>query len=275
MLIALRSHFRSPHFWRNLSFSMLASLIASHLVVSFDQRYSLFELFAMPRYYYSLAINAFAALLLIEFMHMISRRLYRSFKSQGLGARWMLLQLVLGVGLTVLAELLIAGAVYYYHGLVIWETMFFRKLFTPILMFILIVNLFFAVYYLYREPAVTTLVRYKLAKPAVSETDSAEQFLDNPALLFVADRSCFSIAFTGEKKHWNCSLDESYLRLGGTDYFRGQREWLVHRSAIAKVTQLSGKRLQLETTLVFPISLTVSRRRAPMFKQWWAGDIQG
>ena len=274
MLIALRSHFRSPHFWRNISFSILASLAASHLLVSFDQRYSLRELWAMPRYYYSLVINAFIALLLIEFMHMISRRLYRRFKAQGLGARWMLLQLLLGVGLTVVAELLIAGAVYYYHGLVIWETMFFRKLFTPILMFIVIVNLFFAVYYLYREPAVTTLVRYKLASPLASESGSAEQVSDGPALLFVEDRNCFSIAFTGEKTQWNSSLDASYLQLGGMDYFRGQREWLVHRSAIARVTQLSGKRLRLETTLAFPISLIVSRRRAPMFKQWWAGDIE-
>lgn len=273
MLIAIRSHFSSRNFWRNLSLSMAAALAAGHLVVSHDQRYSLPELLSMPRYYYSVALNGAAALLLIEFVHMVSRRLYRRFRAQGLGLRWLAMQALLGLGLTVVLELVMATLLFHYHGHWITETIFFRKLFVPITMFILIINLFFIVYYLYREPAVTTQVRYKLARPLQSGPCAAEKVLGMPALLYVQQRCCWSVSFEGEKLRWPDPLDASEKRLAAADYFRGQRDWLLHRSAVVSVRQLSGRRLELRTSVAqFPL-LVVSRRRAALFKQWWSGDI--
>lgn len=269
----MRSHFRSEHFWRNISFSILVSVLAAHLLVAHDKPYSFQELLAMPRYYYSMLLNAMAALLLIEFVHMVSRRLYRRFRAEGLGHRWLLLQVVLGIGLAMLLELVIATLLFAYHGQLIWETSFFRKLFVSISMFILMVNFFFTGFYQYKEPAVHTMVRYRILRQLASEDCLAAQVLGRPALLFVSDRKCWSIGFNGEKLQWPDSLDASQKLLDAGEYFRGQREWMVHRSAIVRVRQLPGKLLLLETALGFPLELKVSRRRAPEFKQWWAGEI--
>lgn len=273
MLTALRLHVRSKHFLRNLCFSLLASVLAAHLVVTYNQRYSLLQMLAMRRYYHSLWVNALAALVLIEFVHAVSRRLYRRFSALGLGWRWMLLQLLLGVGVALLLEVLIASLFFYFDGKWILDTVFFAKLFGPIAMFIVILNLFFMLHYLYREPAVVTQVRYRVASSLRSEQLGAEQVLGLPALLYVSDRSCWSIGFDGERLRWPDSLELSHGRLGEVDYFRGQRDWLVHRAAITGVRQLAGKRLQLQTSVDFPFVLVVSRRRAPAFKQWWSGEI--
>lgn len=269
----LRSHFSSPHFWRNLAFSSFVALIAGHLVVSHDKDYSLLELLGMRRYYYSLAINSLAALVLIEFVHMVSRRLYRRFKPEGLGRRWLLLQCTLGLGLTVLLELVIASTLFAYHGQWIWETSFYRNLFIPIVIFIVMLNCFFAAHYLHIDPKVKTVVRSHFFSPEAAP-ELSHEFKDQPKLIFIRDEKCFYLSFQDREFLWQDSIEASEKSLPSSDYFRGRREWMVHRLGIIGVVNLKGKRLQVILSGNSGFELIISRRRSPAFKRWWGGEAR-
>lgn len=274
MMLALRSHFRSKYFWRNLAVSTLVSVIAGHLIVAYDQPYSWLELWGMPHYYYSLALSSTAALIQIEFMHMVSRRLYRRFKDKGLGAKWLTLQLLLGFGATVLLELAIATFLFHLHDRWILDTYFFRKLFLLVLMFIGLVNLFFVVFYYRKEPVVKVKVRSRLVSSQPSGGSVVEVPGGEAALYRVNGHDCFAVSFEGEELVVKGTLDYWEEQLDSDRYFRGQREWLVNRASILRVKRLPNKMLELETRIDFGFKLLVSRRRSPMFLLWWNGAIE-
>ncbi|WP_113653172.1 LytTR family transcriptional regulator DNA-binding domain-containing protein [Pedobacter namyangjuensis] len=273
MMLALSSHFRSRYFWRNLAVSVLVSIIAGHLIVAYDKPYSWLELWGMSRYYYSLALSSTAALIQIEFMHMVSRRLYRRFKDTGLGAKWFALQLLLGFGATVLLELAIATFLFHLHDRWILDTYFFRKLFLLVLMFIGMVNLFFVVFYYRKEPVVKVKVRSRLVSSHPSGLSVVEVPGGETALYRVNGHDCFAVSFKGEELVVKGTLDYWEGQLDRAVYFRGQREWMVHRSAIISVKRLGNKMLELDTAVKFGFKLLVSRRRTPHFLSWWNGEI--
>ena len=273
-MLALRSHFRSKHFWRNLAVSVMVSVIAGHLIVAYDQPYSWLELWGMPRYYYSLALSSAAALVQIEFVHMVSRRLYRRFKDTGLGAKWFTLQLLLGFGATVLLELAIATFLFHLHDKWILDTYFFRKLFLMVLMFIGMVNLFFVVFYYRKEPVVKVKVRSRLVSSGPDENNEAGMYGEDAALYRVKGHDCFAISFHGEELLVRGTLDQWEELLEPWRYFRGQREWMVNRAVISRVERIPGKMLLLHTSIALGFELVVSRRRTPLFLSWWNGEVR-
>lgn len=89
------------------------------------------------------------------------------------------------------------------------------------------------------------------------------------AMAYLANEVTHLLTFGGKTYYPNKTLDE-LEKLGGADYFRVNRQFLVRRNAIADVSSFFSRRLSLNLTIVFPERVTVSKLRVPQFLEWLA-----
>lgn len=91
--------------------------------------------------------------------------------------------------------------------------------------------------------------------------------LDEIAIIYLADKLVRLITMSGKSYLAGKSLDE-LEKLTGPQWFRVNRQYLVHRQAIEDVSYLLGRRLGLNLTISFEERITISREKAPQFLQW-------
>jgi DNA-binding LytR/AlgR family response regulator len=87
------------------------------------------------------------------------------------------------------------------------------------------------------------------------------------AMIYLEDKVVRLQTMTGKRYLAGKSLDE-LEKLTGNDWFRVNRQYLVHRQAIEDVSFLLGRRLALNLTIPFETCITVSREKASQFLQW-------
>ncbi|MGE6218930.1 LytTR family transcriptional regulator DNA-binding domain-containing protein [Nubsella zeaxanthinifaciens] len=271
MLHSIFSHIRSRFFLRNLLLLLVTAILAGHFIVTHDRDESLGELLNMPAYYRSVAYSGGIALLLLLSIYGVSMRMYRKHSGRGLTASWIREQALYGVLGVVILELFAATLLFYAMGFWIMDTAYFKKLFGPIVMFILLVNLCYLLFYQNQRPVVK--IRYQFLDNRVDvRKKMTPVVVDQPALLYVENGNTWCIDFSRRRSIWTQSLNESQQRFGGEDYFRGARNWLIHRDAIVSVAQISGKRLSVTCDLQGEFKLVVSRRSVAAFKLWLDGE---
>lgn len=270
MLNRLLSHIASRFFLCNLFIGTAMALIAGHLIVTHGRKETLAQFLKMPHYYTSVAYSAGIALLLIMWIYAMGVLTNGKRKRPGLTWNWILNQLVYGVVLTIMLELLLATALFYWNGHWILETAYFRKLFGPIVMFILLVNLCYTVYYLDKAPNPQHKVRYQIINDHLFNAGLLPLEEELPALIYIDENGTWKLNFYGNRSVLLQSLDASFRYLPKDSYFRGHRNWIINKMAISAIKGISGKRLLVETNIPCPIELIVARRRAPAFKKWIA-----
>lgn len=248
----------------------LVAILAGVLVVADDKDHTVLELLQMKFFYVSVGLSSLIAWLLIEYIFGISKWLNKDYKGMGLNREWVLAQVFYGVGLALCLELLLATGVFAFMGYWIWETNFFRKVFGPIVMFVAIINMYFIIYYINKVPALVEKVRYQLLNQKAVEGPVDIDSSQVPVLVYVEDGGWWSVDWNGEVELWNYGLDQTQDMFAEGLFFRGRRNWIVNRDAIARVVPLSGKRLLVEMKVSCPIKLEVPRRKAAAFKGWLA-----
>lgn len=267
MLDRIFLHIRSRFFLLNLGLLLTLSILSGHLIVMHGTKDKFLDLIKEPYYHLSVAYSAAIAMTLLAMIYSVSYLLDKKYKGLGLNRQWMFYQLLYGVVLVLVVELLLAGTLFYWQGFLIWETAFFRIFFGPIVLFVLLVNLAYLIFYLQRNPRVEHVVRYLVPRRnAVELALLAKEHV--PAILYLDEWGTWAFDFNGEKADWDHSLDASgeFIQIG--QYFRGQRHWLVHRKAVRSVEPQSNRTVRLYLEIDFPHELIVSRRRSREFKAW-------
>lgn len=87
------------------------------------------------------------------------------------------------------------------------------------------------------------------------------------AMIYLEDKMVRLQTISGKCYLAGKSLDE-LEKLTGPDWFRVNRQCLVHRQAIEDVSFLLGRRLALNLTISFEPRITISREKASPFLQW-------
>ncbi len=254
---------------------LFIALMAGHLVVVHGRTETLWHLWRHSYYYASLSYSSLIALILLWYIEWVSRCLHKKYRGTGNYMRWIMQQLKYGVLLTVLIEIVMATALFAWKGYWIWETAFFRKLFGPIVMFIIMVNLGFLSYFFQDDQQMKRLIRYRwLAPRSLTGTgDDSESEEKDPLILYVSDKQCWSIGKKGTHWMWAQSMELSEKQLCPHTYFRGHRCWMIHRKAIVELVALKRNHLEVKTNLECPIRLMVSRRRIPAFMRWLEREL--
>jgi len=88
------------------------------------------------------------------------------------------------------------------------------------------------------------------------------------ALWYMEDGEVLCVDFNGKPDGRKCSLSTVMEELDPKAYFRGSRDWIVHRDMISSVKSLSGYRLQVFCKFG-EYRLIVSRRNVARFKLWF------
>ncbi len=92
--------------------------------------------------------------------------------------------------------------------------------------------------------------------------DIALFYIDNEITrLFTFDHKTYTINKTMEK------VEE----ISPDDFFRVNRQFLIHHRAIKEASQYFGRKLSLSLTVPFPETITVSKNKVPAFLNWLSG----
>jgi len=258
----------STFFLWNLLVIFIVSLIAGHLIVTHDRDETLAEFFRMPAYFWSVGYSGFIAMVLLFCIYGVSYRRYTKYGGKGLTRALIREQLKYGVVMVIMIEFVAATLLFYIMGHWILDTAYFKKLFGPIVLFILFANVCYVLFFLNRAPLVKVRYQFLDNKVRKSDADDVEK-LDGPAMLYVEEGKIWSTNFKGEKSRWPLpTLKKSWERLGKKHYFRVGRDWIVHRNIVISVEVLPGKRLCITCELNGKFELEVSRRCVAQFKKW-------
>ncbi len=105
----------------------------------------------------------------------------------------------------------------------------------------------------------TLLIHYKEKIIPVS--------LENIALFYIRNESTYIYTFDQENYVINKNLEELEL-LVGNDYFRANRQFLVHRKAIKDASSSINRKYLINLSLPFKEQITVSKEKMTAFLRW-------
>jgi DNA-binding LytR/AlgR family response regulator len=88
--------------------------------------------------------------------------------------------------------------------------------------------------------------------------------------LFLRDNVIYIHTFSGEKFPTDyATLDEIEELLNPKDYYRANRQSIIHVDAIQRIKPLENQKLVLHLKAPLSITQDISREKAPAFKKWW------
>lgn len=91
--------------------------------------------------------------------------------------------------------------------------------------------------------------------------------IDNIALFRLENGNVHIITFEQEKYYPGKSLEELEEIVGG-DFFRVNRQMLVHRKAILTASSIFSRKLSLNISIPVDEGITISKEKAPAFLKW-------
>jgi hypothetical protein len=261
----LLTHVSSRFFLANLAIIMVVSLMAGHFVVTHNHRGHFFQFIQRPGYFYSVTFSAIIALILLLVIYGVSYHLFTRYGGGALNRDWVLGQMGYGVLLVIVLELAFATLLFRIMGRRILESAYFDKLFQPIVLFIIAANLCYLLYFRNREPA---KVRYKFISGEIATAEGEESTtVDTPMFWYINEGDVLQVDVEGQVEVRDSSLTLLMEELDPSVYFRGARDWIIHREMIRLVTPHRGNRLKI-CCKVNEHHLVVSRRNATKFKVW-------
>ncbi|WP_266367056.1 LytR/AlgR family response regulator transcription factor [Tellurirhabdus rosea] len=143
---------------------------------------------------------------------------------------------------------------------------------------ILFINLFYVGLYLYKRATGTPPVLIEApgtAQPVVRKTlivASGQRNIPlataDVAYFYIDEGAVFVTTFTGEKYVVGATLDDLARDLPTTQFFRVNRQFLIHRRACSSYLNDSYGKLKLEVQPTVRREIIVSQQKAPEFKKW-------
>ena len=273
MLGRIFLHLRSVFFFRNLCILLVVAAVAGFVIVTHGREEKWYQYFAIPGIFSSALYSGIIAFILLLVVYVVSFIANVKYAGRDRNGQWLVFQLVYGVLLTIVVELVLATLLFWVMGFWIFDTAFFDKIFLVVVMFILLANLCYMLFYMQRvryEVTVET-VRYQPIPLSPLEMDSDEPRVeptDQPALFYIRNGEAWRKSFQGKRSIWLKSLDSTMSQLDPQLYFKCARNWIVHRNAIASIRMISSRRIEVKCSFKVAINLIVSRRNAQKFKEW-------
>lgn len=283
MLKRILLHLSSVFFRWNMLIIVCVSLGAGFIIVTHGRPEKFSALIRIPGLLSSTLYSSVIAFVLLLMVYVVSFTGNAKFAGRGMNARWFRFQFSYGVLLTLLVELVLATILFALNGFWILDTAFFDKLFLPVVLFILLANVCYLLYFIQQVrtevevpifvPVEVETIRYQPVPLVVAQqVDVAAELTDQePALFYIYQGEVWIKDFTGKRSIWLKSLEKTMSCLDSRVYFKGSRNWIVHRKAITAIEPLSGRRIELQCLFKVRIKLVVSRRNAHDFKEWLYG----
>lgn len=276
-------------FSSELIYTIPFSLIAAHLFVGFRQKENYLQLFLIPEYWPAFLVSAGIAFLLILHIKYASRYVY--LKPDISKTDKLALQVIFGFLLAIVLEFGFSTAYFACAGYHISDTVYFDSYLLPIVMYILLINLWYtdgfhfseqigAVVIADPDPAVQDIPEVEL-ETAETELPEIEKVAVKPKDIaaFAAAEEVGMItplgslwvarSFGNKGRPWfhNLTLSMKYLP---DSYFQVTRNYIIHEKIIHIVDyNMDEGRVFIHLKSEFDQIIEVEKQYIYGFYEWW------
>ena len=267
--------------YHDLYFRIIVALLAAHLIITFGEKESLFELLVMPAYYWSLAPSFAIAFLLVSFVNLVTIRLDRRYDWKQRAVLRAGLQLCFGLLLPALLAFLLAAVYFLCFGYHILDTLYLKYDFPVIVLMLVLLNAYYLEFYFYRQWRIS---ENKMSLPASGSgstvTNGKEVFmvqrgantipLPVTAIAYFYREGDYNFLRTFDTESYLVSqtLDEVESQLDAKLFFRANRQLIVQHKACSRFSPLEFGKLELFVNPPSKEPIVISQRRAKSFREW-------
>lgn len=267
--------------YNDLWFRIIISLLAAHFIVIYGVTDSFFDLL-LDRVYYEALFGSFAiALVLVNGVYWITRKLDRKFDWNDRTLERAALQFLAGFAGPGLFAFFLAFIYFASVHTPILKTPYIRFDFPIILILLLLLNVYYLAHYFYLKWKMATYGdgNGNRMNGIISDGESAPVFMvnqgakniptpiDNIAYFFRNEINMLR-TFSGEDFVVSQSLDEIEAALSNEQFFRANRQVLVNRNACQHFESLPFNKLELFVEPTFNQQIVVSQKRNRALKEW-------
>jgi hypothetical protein len=269
--------------YNDLIFRIILAVVASHVIVSFGAKESLFQLLLMWDYWRSFAISFLIAFFLINTVYWPTIYLDKRFDWRHAPAQRAGLQLLLGCIVPGILEFLLAAGYFRIFGIWILNTGFLRFDFPLILVMLLLLNLYYLAFYFYKQwqltemkiaqlPVINTTNKLKKKEVYMVQRGAKNIPLPIKNISYFFHDGDFNYLRTFEREDFVIPqpLDDLQKELPPQQFFRVNRQMLVNFSACEHFEPLEFGKLELIVKPKMKDSIIISQKRAKSFKDWIA-----
>ena len=274
-----------PDFWVKI----IGCLIASELIDALGRNGSILERITTRSFFVDLAGGFFIALLLWELIRYVIKKLDQRVDWFAQPVLRISLQLLFGVAIPAFLSFVFTM---FYMQLAyqqdIFQTSWLHSEFFVVILIIVMINLVYFTWWLFIKSHSEQNEKSILLSTSQHPTSNAN-FIVTPIqvtkgnsnillqpseIAYVLLDGDYSFIFTSNNDHFvtTYTLDELFKKLDETQFFRANRQTIIHRSACKSYRRMENGKigLQLEPNPKTPV--IISQKRASDFRKWITGQ---
>lgn len=274
---------QAPDSYKDLPFRIIIALLAAHIIVSFGEKESLFQLLLMPDYYRSLGFSFVIAFILVCIVHATTVSLDRRFDWRSVPVVRAGLQFSLALLLPAILAFLLAFFYFRAFGLHILDTLYLKYDFPVIVLMLVLLNIYYLAFYFYRRWRDAEQLAASIpdsVTEAEAQQGHVEFFLVQQGAssipIPVPDIACFYRdgdynflkTFEGTTHLVSQTLDEIESRLHSRHFFRANRQVIIQFRACTAYETLAYGKLEIKAQPALKEPIVVSQRKARQFREW-------
>lgn len=266
-------------------FRITATILAAFFITAYGGDEDILLLLLSPAFYIEFSISFLFAVIIVEWVAFITRKLDLRYDWKDRTVQRLLLQLLMGVVIPAILEFFLAALYFRFSGYNILKTTFVAYAFPLIVMMIILLNVYYFVYYL--------ILRYRHVEERIkdvsretnneAEGEGRESILVNKgALIFPVatpeiayffrnkqTESNFLRTKEGQDFYINSTLDEIMEQLDARSFFRANRQTIVSYDACKGFELLEYGKLGVHLDPPMSELVIVSQTKARIFKDWY------
>lgn len=224
-----------PNKYNDYLITIPVSFIAAELIVGFGQKENYYELLFVPEYYPALIGSTLIAFGIIFWINRWSRYLDKIRPWEEKPKARLGMQLIYGIFLAMLLAVLLAAAYFAFYDIHLKATVYFKYYFLPVLVFVLLINLY------YNSEALNLLRKEVEEKPAKKrspeEIEQLRQYAVQSDMAMVKVGNGMAVAYNskGTDFIWDVNIRDSVGILPKESFYKIRRNCLVRHDIIREV----------------------------------------
>jgi hypothetical protein len=260
--------------YNDTHFRFLLPLPAAHYSLAINEPEPFLEFIQLPNYPLLLFQAWLLVFILVNIIYYTTSYLDRKFPWHKVKVKRLVLQVGIGVVFPSFLSLFLAFAFFKINGVDIFETNYLKLERWFSILFILIVNCYYIIYYFVSllaglKKKEKTVAKAKINDLVFSQGSRIVKLAEKDiAVFFHKNGFSFAHTFEGAQYLVEQPLSEIILAVNSFQFFRVSRSIIVNRDTISSFTPASSGRLHLFLNSMENKEVYVSQRNTKEFKSW-------
>lgn len=279
-----------PIHYNDRPLRFIAAFLATHYLVVYGIDIPLFKMMKGWDYWISLFASLPLAIIQIEYVAFITRRLDKKFPWTRDLTKRSLIQAFWGVVVPGMIEFLLGLAYFTIRERDVFDTFFYTNDYPLAMLMIIVVNFYYVTFffikkYFFAKKHIEVLTNTVASLQENTSEDDAVQLpatfaiqrgpvsipilQEEIAYFFRDGEANFLKTATGESIFINLTLDDIERVLDINQFFRANRQTIVNYTSVQKWSNIENGKLEIKLEPAYQGQVVISQKRAKEFKQWY------